>query len=148
MKPLVLALLLSVLASPLFAAAADPIPWFLCDYSNPSSVRLGNVRLASKIELNDNAVRLLVERDEKLVTFFESKDPQTIAQIRAQIQMAPNICIPVAGSSYVLTSSIASIDIVRKNNTTAYVLRGVSTELGAVVDPDGIRWLKGALSIP
>jgi hypothetical protein len=146
MKPLISALLLSAFASPLFAD--EPPPWLLCDYSNPSAARLGNVRLASKIEVNDNAVRLLVERDEKLVTFFESKDPQTIAQIRAQVHMAPTICIPVAGSSYVLTSSIASIDIVRRNNTTAYVLRGVSTELGAVVDPDGIRRLKGAFLIP
>lgn len=146
MKSVILVLLFAALPAPL--SIAESAPWCLYDHSNPSLIRIGNVRLASKIEVSDYSVKLLAESGEKLIPFYDSKDPRAIAQTRARIQMAPNVCIPVAGGAYVLTDSIASVEIVQRNNTAAYVLRGLAVELGVVVEDDGIRRLKAALSLP
>jgi hypothetical protein len=105
--------------------------------------RLGDVWRAAKIETHSGYVRLLVERDGKLVSFYESKNPKTINQAKAQVGMAPSSCIPVADGSYVLIDAIASVEITRKDGVEAWVLRGISAELGTVTESKAIEWVKG-----
>ena len=138
---LVSTLLYPVSAMNLVYANEQP-KWWLYDRSEQGT-KVADVRRACSIAFPEGQVVLQYEAyNGMLASYFESKNPKTIEQMKQQLQTAPGLCVRCDDGSYVLFSAVVRVDVSREGEREKYELRGYTCALGTVSDPEMVKRLK------
>src|SRR5690242_5909872 len=100
---------------PISHATAEEQPrWWLYDRTE-TGVKMADVRRASKLSVTDEYVALNYEAyNGMLSSYFESKNPETVKQMRAQIEMSPSLWVRDERGEYILFSAVTRVDTWRK----------------------------------
>jgi len=122
--------------------------WWLVDDSIPGTTSRVNVNDACKIETTGEVARFLTEQEGKLIVFFETKSPEPVRLIKAQIKMGQSVWLPVADGGNVNIASISSIRTEQRDGMEVCILRGRLAELGTVTDPVYIKEIKARTKYP
>ena len=119
--------------------------WWLYDRSEQGT-KVADVRRACSIAFPEGQVLLQYEAyNGMLASYFESKNPKTIEQMKQQLQMAPGLCVRCDDASYVLLSAVVRVDVSREGEREKYELRGYTCALGTVSDPEMTKRLKARI---
>ena len=146
MNPITFITVLSLIPSVLVAGER----WPLSDNSAPTATRQTDWRVASRIETAGGTVRLFHEHDGKLIPYFESKSPDTLKAILAQMGYADNALAPthvsVGDGAYVSLERVITVEYKKTADAEVCILRGYVAEFGQVSDARPIERIKRKLN--